>query len=84
MSQTSQKVQKHLELTATTRAACFLALAVVLSLAILFLFPALTYSQITLPKYATEHPLKDAQQVTNLCVAIVAAVIGIFLSHCLR
>ena len=80
----SQKVQKHLDLTATTRAGAFLVIAVVLSLAVLFLFPALTYSQITLPRYATNHPQKDAQQVVNLIVAIIAAVIGIFLSHCLR
>ena len=80
----SQRVQHQLEITKTTRTACFLALTVVFSLGVLFLFPALTYSQITLPRYATNHPLKDTQQVVNLLVAIIAAMVGVLLSHCLR
>ena len=64
-------------------AAC-LFLAIIVSLAVLFLFAALTYSNITLPRYTTSHPQKDAQQVVNLIVAIIAAVIGILLAHCVR
>jgi putative flippase GtrA len=52
--------------------------------AVLFLFVALTYSQIVLPRYTTSYAQKDTQQVVNLLITIVAAAIGILLSHCRR
>lgn len=51
---------------------------------ILFLFVALTYSRITLPRYTTDYTEKDVQQVVNLIIAVVATVVGILFSHCRR
>ena len=59
-------------------------LAVAICTAILFLFVALSYSEITLPRYTTQYAQKDTQQLINLIVAVVAVVIGIWLSHCRR
>lgn len=59
-------------------------LAVGICTAILFLFVALSYSEITLPKSTTRYAQKDTQQLINLIVAVVAVVIGIWLSHCRR
>lgn len=59
-------------------------LSVCICTAILFLFVALTYSEITLPRYTTQYAQKDTQQLINLIVAVVAVVIGIWLSHCRR
>ena len=69
--------------SATTGAAAQL-LAVGICTAILFLFVALTYSRITLPQSTANYAQKDTQQVVNLIITIVAAVIGILLSHCRR
>ncbi len=60
------------------------ALGVAICTAVLFLFVALTYSQITLPRYTAGYGEKDAQQVVNLVITVVATVIGILLSHCRR
>lgn len=51
---------------------------------VLFLFVALTFSRIVLPRYTTNYSEKDVQQVINLIVTIVATVIGILFSHCRR
>ncbi|KAK5172184.1 uncharacterized protein LTR77_003822 [Saxophila tyrrhenica] len=59
-------------------------LAVGICSAVLFLFAALTYSQITLPRYTTNYTEKDVQQVVNLLITILATVIGILFSHCRR
>lgn len=59
-------------------------LAVGVCTAVLFLFVALTYSQITLPRYTTGYAQKDTQQVVNLLITVVAAAVGILLSYCRR
>lgn len=59
-------------------------LAVGICTGVLFLFVALTYSRIILPRYTTEYSEKDVQQVINLVVTFVATVIGILFSHCRR
>lgn len=64
--------------------ACAQLLSVATCTAILFLFVALTYSEITLPRYTTKYAQKDTQQLINLIVAVVAVIIGIWLSHCRR
>lgn len=57
-------------------------LAASLCTGVLFLFVALTYSQITLPKYAASYDQKDTQQVVNLIITVVATLSGILLAHC--
>lgn len=52
--------------------------------AILFLFVALTYAEITLPAYTASYDQKDTQQVVNLLITVLATVIGILLTHCRR
>lgn len=59
-------------------------LAVMICSAVLFLFVALTFSQITLPKYTANYAQKDTQQLVNLLVTVIATVIGILLSQCRR
>jgi hypothetical protein len=58
--------------------------AVLLCSAVTFLFVALTYSQITLPKYSTKYAQKDTQQVVNLIITVVATIITILFSLCRR
>ena len=70
--------------TSTTKNAVAQLLTVGICSAILFLFVALTYSQITLPRYTAKYGQKDTQQVINLIITIAATVIGILLSHCRR
>lgn len=65
-------------------AAAIQLLAVAVCSAVLFLFVALTFSQITLPEYTSNYAQKDTQQVVNLLITIIATVIGILLSHCRR
>ena len=60
------------------------ALSVAICTAVLFLFAALNYAQITLPKYTANYAQKDTQQVVNLIITVVATVIGILLNHCRR
>ena len=66
------------------RDACAQLLGLGTCTGVLFLFVALTYSQITLPRYTTDYTEKDVQQVVNLCITIVATIIGILFSHCRR
>ena len=73
-----------MKLASTARDLVAHSLAVFICTGILFLFVALTYSQITLPRYATNYTEKDVQQVINLIVTIVATVVGILFSHCRR
>lgn len=68
----------------TTQNACAHLLAVGICTGVLFLFVALTYSQITLPRYTTNSSEKDVQQVVNLIIALSATVIGILFTHCRR
>lgn len=69
---------------ATAREGYAHLLAVAICTGILFLFVALTYSQITLPRYTTSYTEKDVQQVVNLIIALVATLVGILFSHCRR
>lgn len=68
----------------TARDALAQVVGVSICTGILFLFVALTYSQITLPRYTTSYSEKDVQQVVNLIIAVVATVVGILFSHCRR
>jgi hypothetical protein len=58
--------------------------AVGICTAVLFLFVALTYSQIVLPRYTTNYSEKDVQQVVNLIITVIATLIGVLCSHCRR
>ena len=69
---------------ATTRDAFAHLLSEGICSSVLFLFVALTYSQITLPRYATNDTEKDVQQVVNLIITVVATLVGILFSHCRR
>lgn len=70
--------------SATAREAVAHLLAVAICTGVLLLFVALTYSQITLPRYTTKYTEKDVQQVVNLVITVLATVIGILFSHCCR
>ena len=59
-------------------------LSVTLSLAIASLFLVLWMTEIVLPSYAADYPLKNAQQVVNLVVAVVAILISLLLNYCLK
>jgi arginine exporter protein ArgO len=69
---------------ATTRDAVAHLLGAGICSAVLFLFVALTYSRIVLPRYTTNYSEKDVQQVVNLIITVVATLIGILFSHCRR
>ena len=71
-------------LRTTTRHGASHLFAVLLCTAVTLLFVALTYSQITLPRYTTQYAQKDTQQVVNLIITVVATVITILFSQCRR
>lgn len=73
-----------MKLGLTARDALAQAVGVSICTAILFLFVALTYSQITLPRYTTSYSEKDVQQAVNLIIAVVGLIVGILFSHCRR
>ena len=59
-------------------------LSVTLSLAIASLFLTLWLTEIILPQRVANYPLKNAQQVVNLVVAVIAILVGLLLNYCLR
>ena len=70
--------------SSTVRNGCCHLFAVLISTGILLLFGLLTKYPITIPHYATEHSVTDAQQVVNLLTIIVAACLFTFMNHCFR
>jgi divalent metal cation (Fe/Co/Zn/Cd) transporter len=66
------------------RNGCYHLFAVLISTGILLLLGLLTKYPITIPHYATEHSVTDAQQVVNLLTIIVAACLFVFMNHCFR
>jgi hypothetical protein len=70
--------------SSTVRNGCCHLFAVLISTGILLLFGLLTKYPITIPHYATEHSVTDAQQVVNLLMIIVAGCLFTFMNHCFR
>ena len=78
------KIKRNALYGPTTRHAIAQLFGVGICTAVLLLFVALTYSQITLPHYTAKYNQKDTQQVVSLLITVAATLIGILLNHCRR